>query len=112
MTEPYETFAPDVTWSCGLCAANGRQMTGTDRESMELHMNEHIAGALEDPVRMVIDMYLPALSLAKPAPMMIDVVQLEDGWALVEVGTTTALMVTPDRKVAEYVARLWNRDHA
>ena len=34
-------------------------MLGTGRDVVDLHMNEHIAGALEDPVHLIIDVRLP-----------------------------------------------------
>jgi len=116
MTEGFtgtiETFAQDVTWSCGLCAANGRQVAGTDRESLELHMNEHIAGALEDPVRLIFDLHLARP--IPPGPVLVDVAAYGDQYAVAGLGAgvdgIVALCASPEH--AEYIARLWNEDHS
>jgi hypothetical protein len=112
MTDHFdETFAPDVSWTCGLCNANGRKVSGEDRESLEMHMNEHIAGALEDPIRMIFD--LRVSPLPRPEPKLVDVVSYGPGWGLVEYGTTNpVLALIQDQDVAAYLARLWNEDQS
>jgi hypothetical protein len=101
-------FAEDVSWTCGLCSVGGVEVTGTGRESLELHMNEHIAGALEGPVRMVFDLRKPRL---RPEPTLVDVAEFGAGFAVAGVGSDTVLAMCADRDVAEYFARLWNLDH-
>jgi hypothetical protein len=108
-TETVEVFAADVAWTCGLCSVGGTEVTGVGRESLELHMNDHIAGALEGPVRMVFDLRLPRL---RPEPVLVDVAQYGAGYAVAGQGSDTVLAVCADRAVAEYFARLWNLDHS
>ena len=106
-----ETLDENVSWSCGLCNANGRQANGNDRLSLEIHMNDHVMDAVVLPVQLVIDLRV-ARHLIPPSPVLVDVAAYGAGYAVAGVGSAVVVATCEDVDTAEYLARLWNEDHS
>ena len=106
-----ETLDENVSWSCGLCNANGRQANGDDRLSLEIHMNDHVMDAVHLPVQLVIDLRV-ARHLIPATPVLVDVAAYGAGYAVAGIGSADIVATCDDVATAEYLAQLWNMDHS